>query len=155
VADAPFRPAWCPIIAGRTRSRQHERRWSGITAEGSGSRGHPMGMDFVALMKYGGPDERLLRVLDRLEAGSPAEVQALTRLMRERGFATGHEATAVWEFMYRTDLRDPRLGRRPRLPSLAVALHLPEDFFLTFGPDAIEVYHLLRWHFFLTEPDLQ
>src|SRR5262249_7716185 len=35
------------------------------------------------------------------------------------------------------------------------ALHTPEDFFLTFGPDAFEVWHLLRWRFFLTEPSLQ
>jgi hypothetical protein len=112
-------------------------------------------MDFVALMKYGGPDERLARVLDLLEAGSPEEVQALARLLHERGFGLGHKPEATWEFTSRPELRDPRLAHRPSLPNLGVALWLPEGFSLTFGPDGVEVYHLLRWHFFLTEPDLQ
>jgi hypothetical protein len=114
-----------------------------------------MGMDFVALMKYGGPDERLARVLDRLEDGSPPEVQALARLMRERRFCFERHERAVWEFRSRPELRDRRLARRPVLPDLAVSLWLPEGFSLTFGPDAVEVYHLLRWLFFLTEPALQ
>jgi hypothetical protein len=114
-----------------------------------------MGMDFVALMKYGGPDERLSRVLDRLEAGSPEHVRGLARLMHERGFGLGREEPAVWEFRYRPELRDRRLVHRPMLPNLGVSLWLPEGFLLTFGKDAIEVYHLLRWHFFLTEHDLQ
>src|SRR5262245_6055269 len=106
-----------------------------------------MGMDFVALMKYGGPDQSVLRALDRLEAGSPAEVQGLARLMRERGFAAGRQEVPAWEFTSRPELRDPRLAQRPNLPKLGVALCLPEDFILTFGHDAVEVYHLLRWHF--------
>lgn len=114
-----------------------------------------MGMDFTALMKYGEPDERLSRVLDRLEAGSPAAVQALARLMHDRGIGLGRDEAAVWEFTSRPELRDRRLGQRPRVPNLGVSLWLPEGFSLTFGQDAVEVYHLLRWHFFLTEPGLQ
>jgi hypothetical protein len=109
----------------------------------------------VALLKYRGPDDRLLRVLDRLEAASPPEVLALILLLDARGFASNRRHAAAWEFMDKPELRDPRLPRRPPLPKLDVSLCLPEDFFLTFGPDAIEVYHLLRWCFFLTEPDLQ
>jgi hypothetical protein len=114
-----------------------------------------MGMDFVALMKYPGPDERLSRVFDRLEVRSPAEVQALARVMHERGFSVGCNAAAVWEFTSRPELRDRRLGQRPRLPNLGVSLWLPEDFSITFGRDAFEIYHLLRWRFFLTERGLQ
>jgi hypothetical protein len=114
-----------------------------------------VGMDFVALMKYPGPDERLQAVLDGLEIGSPEEVRSLAQLLKARGFAIGQQERAVWTFTDRLELRDPRLDWRPTLPTLKTALHLPEEFFLTFGPDAIEVYHTLRWHFFLEEPDLQ
>src|SRR5262249_48599724 len=34
-------------------------------------------------------------------------------------------------------------------------LDLPSDFELVFGPDAVSIYHTLRWHFFLTDPDWQ
>jgi hypothetical protein len=114
-----------------------------------------MGMDFVALMKYPGPDERVLRVIDRLEAGSPEEVRALARVLDARGFRYSLEGSAFWEFTSREEMRDPRLGRRPVLPTTDVALWLPEGFRLTFGQDAVEVYHLLRWLFFLREPDLR
>src|SRR5262245_60894747 len=114
-----------------------------------------MGMDFVALMKYGGPDERVRRALDRLEAGSPEPLRAVRRLMEARGFSHGAEEAAVWEFRHRGEVRDPRLDGRPRLPRLSATLWLPEGFLLTFGPDAVEVEHLLRWWFFLTEPPFQ
>ena len=114
-----------------------------------------MGMDFVALMRYGGPDERVVRALDRLEAGSPVEVRVLARLMHGQGFGLGREEAATWKFISRPELRDRRLARRPGLPNLGVSLWLPQGFSLTFGQDAVEVYHLLRWHFFLTEPDLR
>jgi hypothetical protein len=112
-------------------------------------------MDFVALMKYPGPDERVLRALDFLEAESPEELQGVARVMQEHEFSVGRKETAVWKYQHRPELRDKRLDCRPVLPILGIALHLPEDFFLTFGSDAFEVYHLLRWHFFLEEPDLQ
>jgi hypothetical protein len=114
-----------------------------------------MGMDFVALMKYAGPGKRLWRALTRLEAGSPEEIQALAQLMHERVFTGGHHDAAVWSCKARPELRDPTLDCRPALPNVGIALRLPEDFFLTFGHDAVEAYHLLRWHLFLTEPDLQ
>jgi hypothetical protein len=114
-----------------------------------------MGMDFVALMQYGGPDEPILRVLDRLEVESPVEIKTFAQCMHERGRWFGEEKTAVWKFAKRPELRDPRLEHRPALPNLGVFLQLQEGFFLTFGHDAVRVYHLLRWHAFLTEPELQ
>jgi hypothetical protein len=114
-----------------------------------------MGMDFVALMKYAGPNPRLLRTLDDLETGSPAELRDVTRLMADRGFTVNPDrCPAAWESL-KEPPEGPSLHRRPDLPTLDVALHTPEDFFLTFGPDAVEVYHLLRWLFFLTDPPLQ
>jgi hypothetical protein len=110
-----------------------------------------MGMDFVALMRYARPDEI---ALDALEADSPAELKAVARLMRSLGFGLNNGLrSAVWEDNAGVD--SPRLDRRPDLPTLKMALHTPEDFYLTFGRDAFEVYHLLRWMFFLTDPDLQ
>lgn len=110
-----------------------------------------MGMDFVALLKYGGPDERLRAVLDELEAGSPPEVQAWAQAWGLRP----NEEPATWQYHNRPELLDPRLDRRPALPDLRVLLRLPEEFCLTFGADAVEVYHPLRWYHFLTEPALQ
>jgi len=112
-------------------------------------------MDFVALLKYGGPDARALRALDWLEADSPPEIKSLAPLFRERGFSIGDGEATVWEYHHRPDLHDARLNGRPKLPKLEVALHMKEDFFLTFGEDAIEVYHLLRWHWFLKDLALQ
>src|SRR5262249_52915194 len=103
------------------------------------------------LMRYTGPDSS---ALDELEAASPAELKAIARLMRDRGFALDSGLrSAAWEGNEGSD--GLRLDRRPDLPTLEAALHTPEDFFLTFGRDALEVYHPLRWRFFLTDPKLQ
>ena len=47
-----------------------------------------MGMDFVALMKDTKPAKS---ALDLLEADSPAELQAVARLMRDQGFALNND----------------------------------------------------------------
>jgi hypothetical protein len=112
-------------------------------------------MDFVALLKYAGPDERTHAALDRLEAGSPEELRALVGVMHEHGWDYGHEGPALWRCRGRPDLRDPRLRCRPELPNLGASLHLAEDFFLAFGPDEVEVYHPLPWELFLTNPAVQ
>src|SRR5689334_18778275 len=114
-----------------------------------------MGMDFVALLKYAGPDGRVTRALDRLEAESPEEVRELARAMAESGYRGADGGAARWEYVSRPELIDPALGGRPGLPDLGVALWLPEGFALTFGAGAVEVYHLLRWSIFLGEPPLQ
>ena len=46
-----------------------------------------MGADFVALVKYRGPDARLAEVLTQLEKDSPEELKQLRRIMDARGFA--------------------------------------------------------------------
>jgi len=113
-----------------------------------------MGMDFVALMRYAGPQGPAVRAIDALESNSPADLKATACLMTTEGFAhTNRLRSAVWELNAGVD--GPRFDERPVLPTLAVALHTPEDFFLTFGGDAFEVYVLLRWQFFLTAPALQ
>src|SRR5262245_32120682 len=97
---AASQPRWrrpaasCRPGRGGARSSPNTSAWGG----GSPPGGRLMGMDFVAMLKHRGPDERLSRVLDRLEAGSPAEVQALARLMHDRGLGLGREETAAWEF---------------------------------------------------------
>jgi hypothetical protein len=113
-----------------------------------------MGMDFVALMRYAGPKGPALHALDALEDDSPAELKFAARVMEEEGFKHNSRLrSAVWELNAGVD--GPRFDQRPDLPTLAVALHTPEDFFLTFGGDAFEVYLLLRWSFFLTAFALQ
>ncbi len=46
---------------------------------------------------------------------------------------------------------EQKLPRMPALPSLDACLQLPSDFSVTFGRDAVWVYHTLRWVFFVTE----
>jgi len=109
-----------------------------------------MGMDFVALLKYGGPDDPVLRNVESLAAGSPPELKVLSTLFRERKYSWGQGTGSVW-----TSGHEHICDGRPALPNLTVALRTPDDFFLTFGKDTIRVYHLLRWLFFLTDPILQ
>ncbi|MBV9125745.1 MAG: HNH endonuclease [Planctomycetes bacterium] len=111
-----------------------------------------MGMNFVALMEYAGPDERILRVLDSIAGDSPGELKVVARIMKEQGFAVHPDGAAGWE-CWKSE--EPKLDQRPKLPNLEVALHTPEDFFLIVGRDAIAVWHLLRWRSFLTKPALQ
>jgi hypothetical protein len=54
------------------------------------------------------------------------------------------------------DFQDTPLVQPPVLPDLQTSLRTPEDFFLTFGGDAILAYYpRLRWLIFLTEPEWQ
>ena len=106
-----------------------------------------MGMDFVALMKYKGPGERVVHALDKLESGLPEEWAILNRLMVDRGFRCDEEDEVGWEYQDRPELHDPRIAKRPALPDLSVNLHLPSGLFLTFGIDGIEIYHLLSSSF--------
>jgi hypothetical protein len=114
-----------------------------------------VGMNFVALMKYGGPDERVLHALDSLEAGSPEELRAVGRLLKEKGFAISPDGRTAWERWQAGEVEGQTFPRRPALPDLTADLHTPEVFFLHFGPDAFDVWHLLRWHCFLTDRAIQ
>jgi len=113
-----------------------------------------MGMDFTALLKYPGPDDLVLRALDYLEAESPEELTVLYRQLDVWGYGSSGQDPARWVYRSRPEFIDERIGHRPALPDTTVWLSLPEWFFLTFGRDTIEVYHLLRWCIFLREPHL-
>lgn len=112
-----------------------------------------MGMDYVALLKYPGPGERLSRALDYLEAESPPAVRAAFQVFLSSGMV--RPATRGWEYKRRGDLRNPQVNCRPTLPSHEFWLGLPEEFYLTFGPDTVQVYPVLRWYVFLTDPAIQ
>lgn len=111
-----------------------------------------MGMDFVALMKYRGPDVRLIQTLSRLQRDSPAELKLVRDLMDTLGFRCHERSPAGWESADGSSLGS---GFQPNLPDMAVRWWTPEEFSLSFGEDTIRVYHLLRWHYFLTDPQLQ
>jgi HEAT repeat protein len=108
-------------------------------------------MDFVALMKYPGPGPPLGDALDRLEAESPEELKDLRRVMEARGSSRRDQSGATWGRW----TSDREVLGQPGLPDTWAELHTPEDFYLSFGADTVRVYHLLRWHSFLTEPPLQ
>jgi hypothetical protein len=111
-----------------------------------------MGMNFVTLMKYAGPDENVIRIVDALAEKSPDDVRALAGLFRERGFPDlGQGTCSQWEDLFEEKPYDCR----PSLPNMRISLGTPEDFFLTFGRDIVQVWHLLRWIYFLTDPILQ
>src|SRR5260370_36574274 len=114
-----------------------------------------MGLDFTALIHYGGPSGDALQGIGWLEGGQEgptlAEVVA-GGLRNDFAFAKHASKQAYWRSL--ADY-DQRLACRPALPSLEACLDLPSDFSLTFGQDAVWVYHTLRWIFFVTEPEWQ
>jgi HEAT repeat protein len=106
-------------------------------------------MDFVALMKYGGPGKRLDAALGVLEAGSPPELRRVRALMECLDYAVGQRENPTWQTAVLL------LPGRPKLPSTEPFLQTPEDFYLRFGADTIRVYHRLRWSLFLTDLKLR
>ena len=114
-----------------------------------------MGLDFTALIHYGGPSGDALQAITELEGGEEplalAEVVACV-LRNDFAFAKYAGNQAYWRSL--ADY-EQRLPRRPSLPSLKACLDLPSDFSLTFGRDTVWVYHTLRWFFFVTESEWQ
>lgn len=114
-----------------------------------------MGLDFSALIRYGGPAENVLRAIAWLERGeedpSLAEVIACG-LRNDFAFAGDHPKKGYWRPLSNWE---ERLPERPCLPSLEICLELPSDFSLTFGSDAVWAYHTLRWLFLVTEGEWQ
>jgi len=107
-----------------------------------------MGDDFSALLRYRGIDAAISDILARLESGEePTELTDVVALGTECGFAFGtrHEP-AVWRPL--SNDWDQALLRRPPLPNLSVQLCLPSGFAITFGSDAVWLWHYLRWSFF-------
>jgi hypothetical protein len=114
-----------------------------------------MGLDFTALIRYGGPSGDVLPAIADLECGAEeaalAEVVACG-LRNDFAFAKYAPPEASWRPL--ADCHQ-RLLRRPTLPTLEACLDLPSDFSLTFGRDTVWVYHTLRWLFFVTEAEWQ
>ncbi len=114
-----------------------------------------MGLDFSALIQYGGPSREILPVIACLERGEEdAAFQQVVAVGLRRGFAFAERAgrKAAWRLW--SDI-EQEIPQRPDLPSLDLSLDLPSDFSLTFGHDAVWVYHTLRWHCFVTEVEWQ
>jgi hypothetical protein len=114
-----------------------------------------MGLDFAALIRYGGPCDDVVHAIAQLEGGDEdaalVEVTACG-LHNDFAFAKRPREPAFWRSS--SDL-DQRLAGRPPLPTLATCLELPCGFTLTFGRDTVCVYHTLRWMFFLSEEEWQ
>jgi hypothetical protein len=113
-----------------------------------------MGQDFTALIQYAGPTDAVQRLITAWEQG--AEDPALAEVIScglYKGFAFAEDVQpACWRSHADYDQTFPE---RPALPSLNAYLHLPSGFTLTFGRDAVWVYHTLRWLFFLTDGEWQ
>lgn len=114
-----------------------------------------MGLDFTALIRYGGPAEDVLRAIGCLEADEEDSVLSevvVLGLRNDFAFAEHRPERAYWRTLSNWE---ERLPERPSLPSLEACLELSSDFSLTFGRDAVWVYHPLRWIFFVTEHEWQ
>lgn len=111
-----------------------------------------MGMDFVALMKYRGPDAYFAEMLCRLQHGSLDELKIARNLMDALDVRCHERNPAGWESADGVILGS---ASQPNLPNLDVNWWTAEEFSLTFGADTIRVYHPLRWHYFLTHSQLQ
>ena len=114
-----------------------------------------MGMDFSALIHYDGVNADVLATIRELELNPHySTTDAVVELGRKEDFAFASERAVTSDWRAYSDWETP-LASRPSLPSLKEYLRLPSDFSLTFGHDAIWVYHTLRWQFFTTESKWQ
>ena len=114
-----------------------------------------MGMDFSALLHYDGTTDHVLAAISQLESrSSHSSTDAVVELGRQEDFAFARDAGVGTDWRAYLDWETP-LQARPALPSTQEYLQLPSDFHLTFGDDAIWVYHTLRWLFFTTERQWQ
>lgn len=113
-----------------------------------------MGMDFSALMRYKGPTPELVGALDSLWTAPAEQIVRMAELWEQDGHASLPWSSPAW-VQLPDEPRSIELEQPPELPNLGVAFRTREGFYLTFGADVVEVYHLLRWYFFLTEPQWQ
>src|SRR5262245_5847185 len=105
-----------------------------------------MGWDFSCLFRYPGPKAVEDRIL-HLEEAWPSELDRAKAAILDAGMKF---YTSPTRWGYATEPRE-----RPVLPHLEVYLITPQGFHLVFGADAVEIYHTLRWHAFVTRPELQ
>jgi len=114
-----------------------------------------MGLDFSALIRYPGPTAVVLDAISRLEHDAEdaafAEVNACG-LRGDFDFPKYACEKAHWAAV---EDYEELLPERPTLPSLEWCLELPSSFSLTFGRDAIAVWHSLRWMYFVKETEWQ
>jgi hypothetical protein len=114
-----------------------------------------VGLDFTALIRYGGPADVVLRAIAYLETDEEDSVLAevvACGLRNDFAFARHRAGKAHWRPL---DNWEAGLSERPRLPCLKACLQLPSDFSLIFGRDAVWVYHTLRWMFFVKQSEWQ
>lgn len=107
-----------------------------------------MGKDFSALLKTQWAGEKSMKVVAALEADSPPELKQVQAFWKEYGFSEPMLSKATWVQLFNESGAEIA---RPDLPNLRAGLHTPEDFFITFGIDAMCIYHLLRWRKFLID----
>jgi hypothetical protein len=88
-------------------------------------------------------DKRILAI----ESTSPEEAQKIGELWRSYEFSPARLSCAGWI----TTAVEPKPHPKPSLPSLTTSFRTAEAFYLTFGRDAVAIYHPLRWYTFLTE----
>jgi hypothetical protein len=112
-----------------------------------------MGWDFSALIPYGGPTPKIVKVIDHLEVAKVyLPLQPVIDYGREQDYCFARPGARQDSPVWRSSLDWARiLTRRPVLPSLKAWLELPSDFMLMFGLDAIWVHHTVRWLVFLTD----
>ena len=107
-----------------------------------------MEMDFAALLHYPGP-EACEATIHRLESGSPFEMRKVLQLWNRAGdFHMNLGGTSWFE-----TFDDGNPIARPERISLQASLETREGFSLTFGRDAVLIYHPLRWQTFLDDPE--
>ena len=88
-----------------------------------------MGMDFSALLRYGG-FRKSQRAIDDLERASPSAFRRVLDLWRQARFFP------FWKKYKHNAWVDPRNGRqvkRPQSPEVSIALRTTEGFFISFG----------------------
>jgi hypothetical protein len=107
-----------------------------------------MEMDFAALLHYPGPDA-CEAAIQALERGSPFEMRKVLQLWNRVGDFCMNLGGARW---YET-FEDGDPIARPARVSIQASLETREGFSLTFGRDAVLVYHPLRWQSFLNDPN--
>jgi hypothetical protein len=107
-----------------------------------------MGLDFAALLRYGGPTGEALEAISDLESGRNfPQLRGVVECGRRLRDAFADHAGRPARWRLRADW-DHELPARPALPTLQASLDLPSGFDLTFGRDAIIVAHLVRWSLF-------
>lgn len=111
-----------------------------------------MGMDFCALLNCDVSGAACQNAVTLLEQGSPDAVQRIADHWHRSGFASLSCGKAAWVPRYSAE---PGVSIRPSLPNLKLALRTDEAFFLTFGANAVCIYHILRWRRFLTDKEWQ